>query len=258
MIRWRRWVERHRTILLGIGATVLMFILLGFFMNWIVMPLYTHRGAEDELPDVTELSFNEAKELLESRGFQIIMDRQIYNSTYPESTVVLQNPEPYTRVKKGRRIYVTLSAGVRMIPVPQIVGSSERDASFILRQAGLQLGEVFYEFDNYYPSGVVCRQVFQEGTEVEEQTAVDIAVSLGGRLPDRFEVPEIVGKSLETAKKIIRQAGLQVGFISYEVERSLIPDTVIGQSIEPGEDVRQGQPIDLVVSRLDREDPWEK
>jgi len=256
MNRFRRWIERRRTVLLGLGSTLVLFIFLIFLMDWIVMPFYTQHGAEDELPDATELSFEEARRILRSKGFRIFIDGEKYDATYPESTVVFQNPPPYSRVKKGRRIYVTLSAGERRVQVPKVVGLSERDAAFILKQAGLLAGEVFYESSNYYPRGVVCGQSVSEGTEIVEQTAVDITLSIG-RLPDRFVVPDVVGKSLETARKLILQAGLQVGSISYEVQKRFIPETVIEQSVQPGEEVHQSTPVDLVVSQLE-EEFWEE
>ena len=255
MDRWKQLYERHRIVVLGVGSTFLMILFLILLLDWVIMPLYTHHGAEEELPDVTEHSFVEAEKILEAKGFRIVNDGEKYNATYPESTVIFQNPAPYSTVKKGRRIYVTLSAGERRVRVPRIIGASERDAEFTLKQAGLVLGEAFYEYSNYYPAGVVSDQSLPEETEVVEETPVDITVSLG-RLPTRFVVPDVVGKSLDTAKRMIRRAGLRVGDISYEIQESLIPETVIRQSVEPDEEVYRGQPIDLVVSRLE-EETWE-
>jgi len=250
--KFTQWFENHKTVVLGVGSTVVLFVFIVLLMDWIVMPLYTHRGAEEELPDVTEMSFKEAEEILKSRGFRIFKEKDVYDATYPESTVVAQNPPPYSRVKKGRRVYVTLSAGERLVSVPHLVGSSERDAGFILRQAGLMQGDVFYEYDNYYPAGVVSNQSLAEGMEVSEKTSVDITISIGP-FPSRFVVPDIVGKSLDVAKTVLLKSGLRIGSISYEIKKELIPDTVIDQSIEAGKEVRQGQPVDLVVSRLSEE-----
>ena len=51
-----------------------------------------------------------------------------------------------------------------------------------------------------------------------------------GRPPDRFSVPDVVGKSLDLAKRLIRQSGLQVGDVVFEVRENLVPETVISQS----------------------------
>ena len=247
MERIKAFMKRHRTPILGIGSTALMLIILVLILEWIVMPLYTHLGDEVELPDVTEMSFGQAKEILEAQEFRIVNDGMKFDETYPESTVVFQNPPPYSRVKKGRRIYVTLSAGERMIPVPRVVGMSERDAEFAIRQAGLLVGEVFYEYHNYHLAGVVFDQSMVQGTEVVAETIVDITVSMG-RSPDRFSVPDVVGKSFDSAKRLIRQSGLRVGEVVFEVRRNLVPETVIRQSLDAGQEVDQGTPVDLIVS----------
>ncbi len=248
----KKWFKRHRTVLLGLGSTIIMLIFLVFLADWVIMPLYTHHGAEEELPDVTELSFEKAKTILNKKGFQIIRDKEQFDDTYPAGTVIAQNPAPFSRVKKGRRIYVTVSAGERSMQVPRVLGSSERDAIFAIRQAGLKIGDVFYKYNDYYPGGVVCNQSIPPDSTVVEKTVVDITVSLG-RLPGRFLVPDVVGKSLKTAKKLLGKAGLKIGSVTYKVNNKLIPDTVIEQAIAPGQEVSQGQEIDLVVSQLEED-----
>jgi len=242
------WLEMHRTAVVGTCVTLAILVLWIILMDLLVMPVYTHRGQETELPDVTEMSFEEAKTLLESRGFRIMKDQIKNDSNYPVGTVIFQNPAPYSKVKKGRRIYVTVSSGEPNVQVPRVVGSSERDAAFMLSKAGLSVGNVEYEYNSYYPAGVVCSQSLPEGSEVERKTIMNITVSRG-QLPDRFVVPNVVGKNVETAEKILWEAGVGVGDISYEVNRRLVPGTVLEQSIKPRTAVGQGTRIDLVVSQ---------
>jgi serine/threonine-protein kinase len=234
--------------LLTAGLSVIIFVLI---MDLIVMPVYTNQGEELELPDLTELHFQHARKILEEKGFQIILDGFQFDDTYPESTVVQQNPFPFTKIKRNRRIYVTLSAGEQLIQVPRIIGSSERDAEFRLKQLDLNIGEIFFEYNNYHPEGVVCGQSIPSGTEVRKETKVDIIIS-NGRLPDAFIVPDVVGYSLSEGKRKIRNAGLKVGEIIYEAQKNLLPDTILMQSIPGGEDVKQDTQIDLIVSELEK------
>ncbi|MFC1502630.1 PASTA domain-containing protein [bacterium] len=256
MERFKQWIVQHKTIILGLSSTFVMLIIIIMLMDWIVMPLYTHHGAEEELPDVTERPYREAEEILLSKGFGIGEIEFTHDATYQESTVVAQNPQPYYYVKKGRRIFLTLSAGNRIVTVPRVIGKSERDAIFLLRQAGLNVDEPSYDFHSYHPYGVVSDQSLQEGSEVQEHTLVHIIVS-NGQFPNRFVVPDVVGQSLEMAVKNLRRQGLEPGEISYEIHKNLVPDTVIRQSVNQGEEVYQGYRVNLVVSKQEL-NTWEE
>ncbi len=249
------WFKKKRDMFIGLGLCLVTLMVLVLLADYVVMPLYTHHGVERELPDVTELSFDEAKKLLQDNGFKILLERERYEATYPESTVVQQTPPPYSMVKKGRRIYVTISAGEKRIAVPNVVGISERGALNMLLEAGLETGDVYYEYDNYRPKGVVIRQTLAAGSEVPEHSVISVIVS-NGVMPTSFEVPNLVGKSLETAKKMLQQNGLILGRVEYRVKKELIPETVLEQSLKPNTRVPRGYSVDLIVSKLE-ENSWE-
>jgi len=246
----KEWIVTHQNMFKGLFATIAILMGLMVLADWLIMPLYTQHGRERELPDVTEMSMAEARSLLIDNGFDIVVEKSVYDATYPESTVVQQNPAAYSRVKNGRRVYVTLSAGEKLVQIPHVIGKSERDAEFTLKQSGLLLGDVYYEYHDYHLRGVVSDQSIHASLEVTENTSIDITVSLG-REPHRFLVPDVVGKSLEDARKIILKSGLEIGSISFVVKREYVPDTVIEQSLKSGSEVNQGSAIDLVVSRLE-------
>lgn len=250
MQRLKEWNRTHRQAVIGWFVTVFLLIVWLVLMDWIVMPVYTHHGREEELPDVTEHSFDEARKMLEDRGFKIIKDKEKFDSNYPKGTVIFQNPAPYAKVKKGRRIYMTVSSGEKSIVMPQIVGVSERDASFILNHAGLVLGTVDSDFNDYYPQGVVCKQSIPKDTVVAAKTVVNLTVSRG-TLPSRFIIPNLVGKNVETAKKLLYETGLEVGRVDNELQMDLIPGTVIAQSVKPGTEVQQGKAVGLTISRTE-------
>lgn len=235
---------------LGILSSGVLILLITMLMNSVVLPIYTLHNREKELPDVTELTFDEASKVLKKSGLRVIREPDKFDATYPAGIVIQQNPLPFSKVKKGRRIYLTLSAGERLVQVPRVIGTSERDASFKLRTSGLRLGQIGYEFDSYYPHGVVCKQSMMQDASVSEGDTIDIVISLG-RMPSEFEVPDVVGISLTEAKKRLAKAGLPAGKITFEVQPNIIPDTVIRQSIEVGTKLDDRKPVNLVVSQLE-------
>ena len=55
---------------------------------------------------------------------------------------------------------------------------------------------------------------------------------------------------MEKAIMLLQKAGLSVGRIMYQMEESLLPNTVITQSYEPNTEVPRGTAIDLIISKL--------
>lgn len=244
------WLEKYNLKKLFIISFWLIIFL--FLMDTIVMPVYVRLGQEDEIPNVTEMAYEDAGLFLNKHGFKIVLEGERYDSRFPAGYVISQNPKAATRVKKGRRVYVVTSMGERYIKVPVIIGNGERNARFIIQSAGLLLDRVSHEYSSYYPEGVVWEQSIQSGREVPVGTGINIIISMGP-FPDRFLVPFLIGVDLDVAGKRLKKAGLKLGAVTYQVTDDLLPNTVVSQSIEPDTEVRIGESIDLVVSILNEE-----
>lgn len=227
-------------------------IVLVITCDQVIMPIYVKHGKDVVLPQVVGIPFTKADSLLKSQGFRTILDKETYSSNYPKGTVTFQNPLPESVVKKGRRVYLTVSKGEKRVAVPRLIGGSERDAELKLRRLGLKVGKKSYEFSTYFPKGVVTDQSVSPGDTLQVGQVIDFSVSLGN-IPEHFIVPDLVGKSLNEATYILLHSGLKVGKVSKEVNDNLLQNTVIRQSLPPGTEVEMGQAIDLVVSEFDTE-----
>ena len=215
------------------------------------MPPYTRHGQEISVPDLTSLFYEDARDKLEQMGLEIVEESKKFdvNNIFPIGVVMTQNPKPESKVKKGRRVYVIVSKGEPTIEMPDLLKRSERNAIFMLQNKGLQLGELSYDFSEYFPAGVVAGQNIAPGTEIKPGKFVDLTISLGF-YPDKFVVPDIINRNLKDAKKIIIKAGLTLGTISFELRDDLLPETVISQSIDANSEVIKGDTINLLVSKL--------
>lgn len=239
----------------GAAILVLLIYIAGVFLfDRVIMPYYTRHNAEVEVPEVVEMNMAEADSVLATKGFRLVVEREQYDWNYPEGTVVNQNPEAFAVTKPGRRVYVTISIGEKLSLMPNLVGKSARDAAFTAQSAGLTLGEESfgYEYSHYYPEGVVMAQSIPPGTKLKKDTPIHVTVSLGN-LPHEFRVPDVIGQTLERAKKIILTSGLSIGEIIYKFEPDLLPNTVISQAPQPDEKADRGQAVNLVVSTLEEE-----
>ncbi len=226
---------------------------------FLIMPLYTRHWQHIQVPEVTNLSFAAAEKMI--RGSDLVPQEgeAKYDNNVPPGFVIFQNPLAHSFVKKGRRVYLVISRGKQPVPVPNLVGANLRDVRFVLLQGQLALGKITYEFDVYYPEGVIMEQSVEPDAEISAGSAIDITVSLGPEPVDVF-VPGLVGRTVEDADLLIKKARLTKGRVSYKAKNDAVVNKVIAQSLQPGLRAAKGDTIDIVVSTLaqGQEDkiPW--
>jgi serine/threonine-protein kinase len=80
---------------------------------------------------------------------------------------------------------------------------------------------------------------------------VNITVSSGSSAGGST-VPNVVGKTVTEAEKLLTGAGLNVGNITYQMSYELIPNTVVEQFPRAGETVPPGRKVDLFVVKVGR------
>lgn len=139
------------------------------------------KGVEEgDVPNVVGKTLDNATSILKAAGFEVD-SREEYDEEIPEGEVISQSPEAYKKVAKGSTIEITVSKGaeVKVATVPDLKDKNVADAEAALIQVNLKLGNVSQEYSDSVPEGLVIRQSIAEGTEVKEDTAIDITISKG-------------------------------------------------------------------------------
>ncbi len=231
-----------------IGVLLAILLFLFILVDDVVMPLYVDQGRTTIVPEVTGMTEEEANGRLAEQGllgkhFETRQDKQ-----FPIGTVAQQNPLAGAEVKYGRGIYLTISGGEPKVSVPSLRGRSLRDATLALEGVGLSLGRVEYRVSPDFPENTIIEQGVIEGTLVALGLNIPVVVSQG-KSADRIPVPNVVKKSLTEAERIILQAKLKVGNITYQAIPDLLPNTVIEQFPRSGSFVSIGQAVDLFVAQ---------
>jgi beta-lactam-binding protein with PASTA domain len=223
-------------------------IFLGLFVvcNDFIMPWYVNEGGGVIVPSVVGMGFDEGKAMLDSLGLEgrkgdVRLDRE-----HPAGIVIIQNPIAGARVKKGRRVYLTVSGGEIMVPVPNVKGKSLRDARFSLEREGLKIGGIEYQTSDDFPAGTVMEQNIPPASMVKRETYVSVTVSQGS-LAMKVAAPDLVGKTLTEAEALLTKIGLKPGNITYVPSADLLPNTVVDQYPRAGELVETGKAVDLIV-----------
>ncbi|MDO5576756.1 MAG: PASTA domain-containing protein [Fibrobacter sp.] len=197
-----------------------------------------------EVPSVKGMQFESAREKFFAVGLLTEIRSREYDDSIQMNSVVSQFPETGSKVKKGRKIAVVVSKGKEITVVPEIRGLTENQARVELRKNGLTIGKVSKVYAEKTPEGSIVNIIPQTGTTISRQIEVELFVSKGPK-PTHAVVPNLVGESIGTAKKLIDESGLKVGKITYPV---LLPGTVVSQSVAPGSRAKLESGVNLVVS----------
>lgn len=225
---------------------VLIFLM--FLMNNVIMPWYVKHSDTVKVPKITGMNFVEAKKIVEDGGLEIKQGEVKYDENIPIGQILDQNPPADETVKYGRRIYVTICGGEQLSDVPNLKGKSLRDAKFTLEQRGLKLGETVRKNTTEFPADFVLSQIIQPGSKVKKNTALDLILSDGPVVGD-LKVPNLTGKNLEDAKKIITESKLKLGKITYQTNNDLPAGQIIDQYPKVDKSANENTAVDLFVAR---------
>lgn len=204
--------------------------------------LIVSRGPETaDVPDLEGFRLNKAKERLEKEGFKPGLVTREFSDTVPNGYVTGTEPGAGTSRRSGSAIAITVSKGAP-VDVPDVTGDSAEAARAELEGAGLKVriaeGRVASEFDE----GLVAEQSPGAGKRAGEGDTVTLTLSDG---PVMIEVPDVVGDSVDEAKRKLEGAGFEV-----EEDRGLLGlfgNTVKDQSVDGGDRAPQGSKITIKI-----------
>lgn len=123
--------------LAAMAAVVVAAVLITF--RWI--DGYTEHGVAIMVPDITGMQHEDAVNELAKHHLVGVPSDYVYVKGVPEGEITAQRPAAQAKVKRGRKVYLTISSGNHpMIAVPDIAdNSSLRQAESRLRAAGFKL-----------------------------------------------------------------------------------------------------------------------
>jgi eukaryotic-like serine/threonine-protein kinase len=231
-----------KILLTLLGLLIFIILLDQLFLPWYVS------SPETEVPKVVGLKEADAVFLLEGSDLEPVVGDTTYDAKYPKGTVVLQKPPAGHKVKEGRRVYLFISGGDPVVKVPLLKGRSLRDAKLSLERLGLRLGYID-EVPSQNPKDMIFDQQYAEGTTLKQGESVGVSISLGESSQGAVVVPDLIGKSLSEAERILSESSLKVGKINYQRSFSLLPNTILDQYPSKGSRLNNGDAVDLFVTR---------
>jgi serine/threonine-protein kinase len=196
-----------------------------------------------EVPDVTGKKVEIAKSILEGRGFRVYQEDAINDATVPEGAVSKQDPVPGGKVRKGSTVKVWPNGGGSSVPMLQ--GMLLPQATVMLQQAGLRLGQVAMQSSDSVPKDAVISSNPPFNSKTQKDSPVDLVVSAGA---GEVAVPAVRGYGKSRSQEMIKQAGLNVGSVRYIYDEENDPGLVVRQDPQAGSKVAKGSNVSIWVT----------
>jgi eukaryotic-like serine/threonine-protein kinase len=235
---------------ISLVVALVVALFLGFF--FLYLPFTTNHGQSITVPDLKGMSLEQIEDYLDERNLRYeIADCTFVVGAKPLS-VIRQSPKSGMRVKEGRKIYVyitTLSAP--NVKMPQLIDRTKKSAEGELARLGLQLGKFIYVPDP--AQDAVMEQLYngkpiKPGTLIPQGSKIDL--ELGDGIGNtEFDVPDVVGKTLDEAEFMLKASSLKRGLIMPVDDPSKAPGTIVRQNPEAGagNKIRVGDVVDIWV-----------
>lgn len=234
--------SKLKTILLPIVMAILV-VIIGIF------GIKTLGGKQEieKVPAVKDVSEDRAIKILENAGFIPEVVKREENSDIKAGNVISQDPEAGEELEKGERVVLIVSSGIKEIDVPDLEKMSLDEVENKLKEFELKRGVVDKEYSDLIPEGKVISQKPSFGEKAQKGSSVNITISRGRKIK-KATVPNVIGKDISEATRIINNSGLVVGNVDKKHSDEYDEGLIIWQSYKSGEQLEEKQSVDLIIS----------
>ena len=251
--------KKHRSpvsaaLIFSVVAVVVFCVGAFCFVQKILDPFGGTDSSKINAPNLKGLYYSQVIADPQYSNVVIAEGEYVYNETVDAGKIISQEPEANRKIDPGATITVTISRGNRTFALPNYVNSDARQAKIELDRFGVQCVEAAPEYNDEIENGFVIRTDPADGTMLTEGDTVTITVSRGPEFV-MVDMPDLMGKPLNTALELLDVAGLEWDEPVY-TEADGEPDLVIYQSIAPGTQVEKGTRVSFQLSK-ERELPPE-
>ena len=203
--------------------------------------IYVCTGAESfELPDVTDMDYNQASDKLRNLGLSVYLEFE-NSDTISKDHVIRTDPESGSSVTEGTTITIYASEGkeIKTSTVPDLRGYDLESAIALIEEAGLVYNGKSSDYSDTYDAETVMDQSLSAGTTVNEGTTITLVMSLGPRVhtynatvyvstPFAGKIVDDEGKPVSEGRLTIEivQDGESVTIYDQNVTASTMPSSV--------------------------------
>ncbi|MEK7256246.1 MAG: PASTA domain-containing protein, partial [Bacteroidota bacterium] len=207
--------------LINFAKMVAVVLGLALLTGW-ALRCHTRHGESVQLNDFTGKHLTDAKRESRDKGFRFEVIDSIWQEGKPGGIIIKQTPNPLSRVKEGRKIYVTVTQwNAEMVRLPLLVESSYDYDRYAAKLAKRSIKARIKErvFDRrqaentilylYYEGKKVDETDIKNGFEVPMGATLEFVVT--ERLTNELQVPDLVCMNFSAAEFLVSNSNLNIG-----------------------------------------------
>lgn len=203
-------------------------------------------GKEVEVPDLVGLTTKEANDKLAALNLKMKVASQEPSDEYPADRVISQKTAKGQKVKEGREIEVVISLGAEQVTIPSVVGKTIDVAELQLNSLGFKV-DIQKKSDEKISENIVLSMSPGANSKVAKGSTITLIVS-SGKAVGKVKMPNLLGMTLENAKKLLSDNKLVMQEIKHESSSLYFVNQVCQQSIPVGTEVDENTAVSITLS----------
>ncbi len=244
---------KSREFWLALGGILVLFVLLFVLFFWVFLPLYTRHSSAVKVPDLSQLTLEEADALLSSEGLRYEVTDSVFFPNMKPLAVMNQDPPALSKVKPGRKVYITVNKqSAPLVKLPDVLHVTLYQARVRLDNWGLGVGSVSYRPSELKDLVLEIRadgKMLKPGTPISVGARLDLIVGQGLN-EQKVELPDLVGLPFASAILRLQELGLMANTIKFNPSSKEPDGTILRQVPEfsQGDSIPEGTEFTLFVA----------
>ena len=246
----RRRRRAHRVSMLSgfFGVMAAILIIAVFLWNYFLSDIFVvnQRVAIPNFVGSNYETIINSKEFKDKFNFELIYE---IDPNVERGIIIGQSPDAgksYMLTSDGINVTLTVSTGVMLTEIPNLLNYDYREATSELEKLGFVVDKTFADSDDF-PADSVMQISPSPGEKLPAGATVYLTISQGAKT-ETVIMPYLVGKDYATAEAELAAARLTLVSVSY-VYNSTIPENyVVSQTVEAGTEIAAYSKIYLQIS----------
>ena len=216
------WFTKHLYMAIAAVAIVV-------YALFSMLDIITRHNKELEVPSFGGMSIEQAQAVADANHMRLEITDSVHIVKMAPGAIYKQNPVAGSKVKKNRRILLTINANTpKMVKMPSLVGHSLRQAQSELSSSQLKVGRLIYERD--LATNNVLEQLYkgkpiEPGAELECESVIDIRLGLN-EADSVAIVPDLLGKPYSIIKDYLIDNSLNLGKVYFDNTVQTLQDSL--------------------------------